>query len=191
MIGDEGDIGRDRRCKTPGPGRAFRRRTAVPASGPRQRRAAPTARPAAACRRGRKQILLPYALADVPTGIGENQICRPKELAQIEPDRPARYQTAVDCGQIKRGPFGMKQLAFKPGGEKSRRCTKGEKGEKRRHVVPPRQPPALPPKDHQQGRGQGRRNSLAQKSQYEQGQRRAVKPRLPAPVEPQIDDRGA
>src|SRR6202022_5054992 len=50
----------------------------------------------------RAKVLRPGRIPDVPARINYCEICRPKEIAQIKPKQPARNQTTVDQGKIKR-----------------------------------------------------------------------------------------
>ena len=78
-------------------------------------------------RRRRKQVLPPHGLADLPARVDEGQVYRPEELAQVEPDRPARDQATARPGVRSNSGPRRRSIAFHPGGEhagRPRRATK-------------------------------------------------------------------
>src|SRR5438552_18531852 len=87
--------------------------------------------------------------ADVPSRINRDQICRPKEVAQIKPKQSSRDQTTFD--HWKRECFaqlGAKSLLH-PNGDNSGRGSSDEERDKRFQIPLPAQFSALPPKENE------------------------------------------
>ena len=100
----------------------------------------------------REEILPPHGGIDLPAGIKEHQVRRPKHLPGVEPRHAARQQETLRQGERVRRSLGADESRgpFHPRREKPRWDSYGEPGHQRQHVAPPLDPAALPPEDHQQ-----------------------------------------
>jgi hypothetical protein len=59
----------------------------------------------------RVQPLPPLGRINRPARIHNNEVARPKQLAQIEPNSAPRHQTTIDEGKLEIGAFGANELA--------------------------------------------------------------------------------
>ena len=90
---------------------------------------------------------------ELPTRVDERQMRRPNQFPQQEPRRSARDQNRSTNVSVKSGPTHLfncnshQAVIIPPAGAEH------EKRHQRQHIVLPRQPPALPPEDHQQAPG--------------------------------------
>src|SRR5438105_10643170 len=127
-------------------------------------------------RRDGVQVLPEDGLADVPAGIDEAQIRRPRQLAHVEPDGTPRDQGALRHAEIERRAFRPSELALHPDGEETGGDAEDEEGNERQDVLSPGEPSALPPTDEEQRRRQGRRHRLAAQREQEEAQRQRIEP---------------
>src|ERR1019366_2396843 len=77
---------------------------------------------------GREKILPAAARIDRPMGIDENEIRRAKQFRKIEPNHPARHETALRHAQLKAAAAGADDIALHPGGKKAGGSTEREPG---------------------------------------------------------------
>ena len=140
-------------------------------------------------RREREQPLPRLHGVHRPSRIDEDQVRRPDELAQVEPDDASREQTALSQGQRKIGALSADAGALEPGGQPAGGAGEREPWRQRNHVAPPRKTAALPPEDHQQRGGQRRGDGLGQERDGKQAGGQGIGCALPLVVEAQIGER--
>src|SRR5207253_8950394 len=113
-----------------------------------------------------KQVLPPDRATHGPPWIDEHQAGRPKKLEEVERDGPACNQAALHSAQGERLPGSSNKPALHPCREKAASEAGCKAIDQTKNIGTPGQLPALPANNNPQSRRQGRRDALAQNSDY-------------------------
>ena len=137
----------------------------------------------------RVEVLPPHRRVDRPPRVDKRQVGRPRELAEIEPDRASGDEHAVDCGELESRSASADEDPLGPHRERAEGRRGREERQQRQSVALRVQASPLPPEHHEQQCRQGGRHGLAQEGRAEEREREQPRGRAPAPVEPQIGQR--
>ena len=125
-----------------------------------------------------------------PAGIDEDQLGRPGQLAEVEPEHPARQQAPLHQAQVEIRPLGADEHPLKIRRDQAGARAQGKPGQQGQHVAPPIQAAAAPPENHEQCGRQRGCDSLGQQPEQEKPAGQDVVTRPAIGIEAKVDKRG-
>ena len=124
---------------------------------------------------GGEEVRWPAPGIDLPARIVEHELCGPQQLVRVEPQRPARDETAIDEREIPIAAHRTHVLGLQLHGERAESDGQHEERQEEANLGPA-DAAALPPEKEQNHRRQRAGHGLAEEGARERRQRQRVEP---------------